>query len=274
MKRLDDEVLNAYADGELEVGERDRVAAALAQDPDARERLLLIRQVSLLGSTAVDQLSREPVPGAVRELVWPLNAAEKPATKVSAWGSLAAAAVAFLALGLGIGNWLATPAKAPAERLAALPVSWDQQAAWYHGLATDRESRLQPLPLDLEHSREAPLETSLAQRLERPIVVPDLSSEGLVLLGARLLGDQVRPLAQVFYRDPEERLVSLLLALDPRPDAAPIFRRLEDTPLLSWREAGQAFVLAGDGDGEQLRRLAILVRAQVGPGSSGKGWQR
>ncbi len=52
MTRLDDETLNAYADGELEADERARVEGALAGDPDARSRLEAIRRVSLLGRAA------------------------------------------------------------------------------------------------------------------------------------------------------------------------------------------------------------------------------
>jgi len=264
MTRLDDELLNAYADGELGGDERVRVEAALAQDPEARARLKAIRRISLIGRAAVDGLAREPVPDALRERVWPVERVSDSTGFGSRWTTAAWAAVIFLGLGLGIGSWLAPPVEVPMDRLTAQPVAWHQQAAWFHGLAAERHGRSQPLLLDLEHSETAPLEAGLTQRLERPMVVPDLSRYGLELLGARLLVERLRPLAQVFYRDPAGGLVSLLVALDTGADAPPRFQRVEQTPVLSWREGGTAFVLAGSGNPERLHGLAGVVREQTG----------
>ncbi len=263
MNGLDDETLNAYADGELDIDERARVEAALAKDPRVRARLEAIRRASLLGRAAVDGLARTGVPDAIRERVWPLERASSRAGFGPGWAAPAWAAVLFLSLGLGIGAWLARPGEAPMPELPMQPVAWHQQAAWYHGLAAERQARSQPLLLDLEHGEVALLEATLAQRLERGVTVPDLSRYGLELLGARLLVERLRPLAQVFYQEPAGGLVSLLLSLDTGPDAPPRFQRVGETPVLSWREDGTAYVLAGDAGRERLHGLATVVLEQT-----------
>lgn len=263
MMQLDDEVLNAYADGELDDDERIRLETALADDQAARERLAAIRRVTQLGRSAVAGLSREAVPDAVRERVWPVE----PVFGRSGFGPGLAATVwagaLLLALGLGIGTWLSRPVETPLPKLVAQPVSWDRQAAWYHDLAAERQTRSQPLLLDLEHSEQDSLEAALLKRLERAVAVPDLSDYGLDLLGARLLADRVRPLAQVFYRDQAEGLVSLLVALDTGPDAPPSYQQVGETPVLSWRAGNTAYVLAGDQDRERLHGLAGEVLKQT-----------
>lgn len=260
---LDDETLNAYADGELDADERARVEAALADDPNARARLEAIRRVSLLGRAAVDGLSRAGVPDAIRERVWPLERASGRAGFGPGWAAPAWAAVLFLSLGLGIGAWFTRTGEAPMPELAMQPVAWHPQAAWYHNLAAERQARSQPLLLDLEHSEVAPLEATLVKRLERGVTVPDLSRYGIELLGARLLVERLHPLVQVFYRDPADGLVSLLVALDTGPDAPPRFQWVGETPVLSWREGGTAYVLVGDGGRERLHGLAVVVLEQT-----------
>lgn len=263
MTQFDDELLNAYADGELDGEERAQVEAALDADPNARARLAAIRRVTALGRATVDELTRKAVPETLRERVWPLDRAFRSTAPFPSWSALGWAAVICLSLGLGIGGWLAAPTKAPLEQLTAQPAAWDQQAAWYHGLTADRHARSQSLPLDLEHSEETPLADSLAQRLKRPVVVPDLSSQGLELLGARLLVEDLRPLAQVYYRDQQDGLVSLLVALDGGSDSPPSYRQVNETPVLSWRDGGSAYVLAGAQSRQRLHGLAVKVREQV-----------
>jgi anti-sigma factor RsiW len=260
---LDEETLNAYADGELDDDECARVATALASDADARMRLAAIRRVSLLGRAAVEGIARDGVPDRLRERVWPLEPAPARAGLGPGWTAAAWSTALSLALGLGIGAWLMRPGEAPLPALAVEPVVWHQQAAWHHGLAAERQARLQPLSLDLEHRQAAPLQGALIERLGRPVVVPDLSGFGLDLVGARLLVERLQPLAQVFYQDPAGNLISLLVALDTGPDAPPRFQRVEQTPVLSWREGGTAYVLVGETGRERLQGLAIAVSEQT-----------
>jgi len=102
MTRLDDGVLMALADGELDAEARREVEAALAADPAARDRLAALRDSARLVLDAFDegQPLREPVP---RRLVAGILRSGGRRGGVARWA--AAAALAGLVVGFGAGQW-------------------------------------------------------------------------------------------------------------------------------------------------------------------------
>jgi len=69
MTRIDDDLLMAYADGELPPEEVSRIEALLARDPGARERVRLYRESAALARAAFAPTLEEPVPAALEERV-------------------------------------------------------------------------------------------------------------------------------------------------------------------------------------------------------------
>ncbi len=261
MMQLDDETLNAYLDGELDPVVRADVEAALARDAEARARLEALRRVSLLGRTAVDELSRLSVDESLQERVWPLPKPEPdcPAARTGRAMTILSGALVLL-LGMGLGAWLFPSSPRLAGEAAAVATAWPRQAAWFHHLAAERRTHARPLVLDVEGSEPARLQVELNRTLQQRVVVPDLSDLGLRPLGARLLVEQARPLAQIFYQDAGGNLVSLLVALDSGPDTRPRFERVDDGPATAqWRRANTRYVLVGEPERVRLQDLVPVV---------------
>ncbi|PWG62021.1 anti-sigma factor family protein [Spiribacter halobius] len=125
MTGIDDEMLSAYLDGELDAGTRERVEAALADDAGLRRRLEQLRRNDDLLCAAFDEVENTPVPERLQA------AARPPAAVIPLWRRVQApalAAAAALVLGLALGRLLA-PSAPEASPLAAGPVPVDSALA-------------------------------------------------------------------------------------------------------------------------------------------------
>jgi len=69
MKKLDDETLLAFADGELDSQQMEQVAAQLANDPEARETLRIFQESAALVKDAFAQPLHEPVPDRLLQTI-------------------------------------------------------------------------------------------------------------------------------------------------------------------------------------------------------------
>ena len=69
MKRLNEEILNAYADGALDDDARAEVEAQLEADAGARELLGKLRRANALAIEAYDGPMRGPQPQALLDLI-------------------------------------------------------------------------------------------------------------------------------------------------------------------------------------------------------------
>ncbi len=69
MTRIDDDLLMAYADGELPPEQVSRIEALLARDPEARKRVRLYRESAALARAAFAPTLEEPLPAALEERV-------------------------------------------------------------------------------------------------------------------------------------------------------------------------------------------------------------
>lgn len=115
MSGISDEMLMAYADGELDADARAAVDAYLANVPDAAERLRVFQSTGRVLSDLFDQPMREPVPQrlldaiATPENVVALTSAKRyrRLSAFGAWPTALAASVAILAVG-GSAYWLAS----------------------------------------------------------------------------------------------------------------------------------------------------------------------
>lgn len=125
MTGIDDEMLSAYLDGELDADARERVAAALADDAELRERLERLRRNDDLLRAAFDEVEAAPVPER-------LQAAARPQAQViplrRRFRAPVLAAAAALVLGLALGRLLA-PVAPEASPLAAGAIAADSPLA-------------------------------------------------------------------------------------------------------------------------------------------------
>ena len=101
---LDNQTLMAYVDGELDSGEVLRVEAALAADPEARQRVRALHHSSALARSAFNDIVREAVPARLTEAL-SAPAASRPGGGAQIFYALAAS-IALLAVGFGAGSYL------------------------------------------------------------------------------------------------------------------------------------------------------------------------
>ncbi len=147
--RIDEEILVAYVDGQLDAQEIARVEEALAGDAEARATVRGLREDAALLRAAFNAPLNEPVPARVLESIdraMTENAADggngAPARKVGGfapWPMAIAASIAVLAVALGGVNYLAN------QRVEQ---EIDQLRAAAEG---DRQARQQALAQALEN---------------------------------------------------------------------------------------------------------------------------
>jgi hypothetical protein len=109
MMERDDDLLMAYADGELDEVSRARVERALAEDPELRARLAQQQRLRATLAAHYGPAAEEEVPERLRAMLETNVVRFAPAGPRPLWQSLAALA-ATLVLGLALGRTLLAPA--------------------------------------------------------------------------------------------------------------------------------------------------------------------
>jgi anti-sigma factor RsiW len=107
----------------------------------------------------------------------------------------------------------------------------------------------------------------LTKRLGVPVKAPDLSRNGLHLVGGRLLAEREAPLALLMYEDDSGRRFTLLVEhiTEARPTA---FRYIEknDAGAFYWVDGEVGYALTGPADRAALLQVAETVYEQLNPG--------
>ena len=181
--------------------------------------------------------------------------------KRPAWLDYARAAV-FVAAGVAIGLALPLLRPAPANPAAAmtpLPI----RAARAH-LVYSPEVRH---PVEVEAKEQDHLVKWLSKRLEMPLKVPVLSSEGFELLGGRLLPGNDGPVAQFMYQDATGKRLTLYVTRPHKGDEITAFRFAQEgrVSVFYWIDRDSGYALSGELDRTQLARVASSVYRQLEP---------
>jgi anti-sigma factor RsiW len=181
--------------------------------------------------------------------------------KRPAWLDYARAAV-FVAVGIGIGMsipWMRPAPQAAAVAITPLPV----RAARAH-LVYSPEVRH---PVEVEAKEQDHLVKWLSKRLDLPLKVPVLSTEGFELLGGRLLPGNDGPVAQFMYQDPTGKRLTLYVTRPHKGDEITAFRFAQEgrVSVFYWIDRDCGYALSGELDKPQLSRVATLVYRQLEP---------
>lgn len=273
--------LVAYVDGELSAAEMGRVEALLADDPKARQLRDVLRGQSETLKGLHKAIVEQPVPAnlveAIRGRAHDTGSASRraanesssdirrPAAVVSSSAAgtggsrarlwLVAASVAFLVVGAA-GGFIA------GGRYGVVPSAqndWLSQVAAYHGIYAKEKRHLVEVSAD-----ETPhIEAWLGKRLGRTLVVPDLSSSGAEFKGARLLGVNGNPVAQLIYQLPGGEPFALCVMPSGKGELAPVSARRADLNMVEWRQDGYAYVVVGWEDDSALRSFAEPARESL-----------
>jgi anti-sigma factor RsiW len=246
MSRPNDDRLIAYLDGELDDSERAEITLWLERDADVRERAAELAESAALLRTAFDEVLREPVPerlvaaargetGQVVDLAAARQTRRKGLVVDRRWwiGAAAAAAVAGLAIGVGIGPDVRTPPVANNAAPNAEPIADafpDNIAGYYKRLVTVN-----------------PAESAPFDKLPQNFPLPNLKPWGLEYKGARFFMVEGQPAMQLLYTTDNKSLgpVIIVVASSAKPDAGVDFKQSGDVNVLRWRHHGRSYAIAG-----------------------------
>ncbi len=243
------EELVAHADGRLDAERAAAVAAWLRDNPDAAQMVETWRVQADLLRAVLDPVLQEPVPPPL------LKAARQRRPRFLRRIAVpAAAAVAGIAIGLG-GGWMLWARSAPA-------LAWQMAEV---GLSAHEVYAAEVRhPVEVWQDDEAHLVSWLSKRIDNPVKPPDLTSDGLKLLGGRVVPEDGRPAALLMYEGADGERYSLLISRAPRP-ATTGLRYAEGSAAgaFYWLDGKVGYVLSGPDNRERLRALTQAVYDQL-----------
>ena len=254
--------LVAFLDGELSPADRARVARHLAEDPQARERLMLLEAGGLALRDAFDALLVEAPQAMLSQLPGP-PARSRPLRARGPWlqGAMAiAAAVVLFCSGIAVDRlWPGSHAGHEIGSSAASTEDWRQAVAEYLTLYSGET--LASIP-DSEDMRSRELAT-VATRVGVPLSLRQVSLPGLDFKRAQLLEYDGKPLGQLAYLDPQGGPTFLCIMADGQADAPRRTERREGFNVVFWSRGGRAFMLIGPGAATTLQSLAGALQDRI-----------
>lgn len=287
--RPDDELLSAWLDRELDETTGLRVQAWLQQHPEdaARVRLWAADRDAL--RSRLDAELDAPLPPVWRERVFaePGGDAALPATgrarPGAGWWASAAVVALATAMAGGAGGWwwarhdapasLALQQPRPAGGGATLAAdAWPRFAASAHAVYVPE--RRHPVEVAVEgdeaaqRAQEAHLSGWLTKRLDVPVKLFDLRSQGYRLVGGRLLPEGSGPCAQLMYEDEAGQRVTVYLrragagAAAASTPAAFRYETVQGLSLFYWVEGATGYALVGPLPRDRLLALAEAIAHQ------------
>jgi anti-sigma factor RsiW len=250
---VDEALLRAYVDGELDAATRQQVEVALAHSAELQAQVEALRASCLPYRAAFDAQDLPPLPQdlqrqaaalvAVAATSTPTAAAAPPRRHAIGWG---AAVAASFAAGLLVPwrDWRAAP--------AAEDAPWLRAIASYHALYV-RETVDQQAD---SPSRLRELLSGFDERQRASLHVPDLSAVGLQFKRVQRLGFGAMPLIQMVFLPARGRPAALCMLPSSRPDITPAVQRLDGLAVASWTRERLAHVLVADLDEAHVLSLA------------------
>jgi anti-sigma factor RsiW len=265
MTRVDDEMLMAYVDGEIDAATARRIERAIASDPKMAERARLFRDSAMLLRGAYADALHEKVPerlvatirsGPARkaEIVTPPR--RRQVRQFIGWA--VAASLAALVVGSGSTYLYMTEEAANVEEDVQATASdrWLDHVVGFYDVYEGARTKENHLLVDFKADDIPKLKQWFGARLNRNLSVPDLSTLGFQPQGGRLLIINGRPAAQLLYMSDRGELVGLVIAFTPQNHHDISAVRRHNVNVVYWRNAGYAYALVGTIEPDRLRKLA------------------
>lgn len=260
MVRIDDMLLMAYVDGELDAATAREIETALAGDPSMASRLAAFRgSAAAVRAAFADAMHEDPPERLIRALggvtapgaVVPFR--PRQARRVVGWAMAASVA----ALVLGSGGLLYTGQITPPEGLQfASSDRWLDHVAAFYDVYARTKIEEERLLVDFNADDIPELGNWFGARLGRSLAVPDLTAKGFHIQGGRLLIISGKPAAQFLYYSESGDLVGLVIAIHDGSDLQARHDRRKESNIVHWRKGGYAYALVGKIDPQTLQSLA------------------
>ncbi len=250
---VSEEELHAWIDGQLEPERRSAVHRYLQEQPDVAHRVTAWRDQREALRAAFSSVAAEPIPprlGLERLLQ------ERLAQRRLPWRAAASVLLAF-ALG-GAGGWFLHGGEPPPAAAITLMA---QQAVANHVVYTADRRR----PTELGAQQRDDLARWVSTRLNHQVAPPDLSADGYSYMGGRLAATSDGPAGLFMYDSPQgARLTVFVLPLNAEASMPIQQVDFEQVDGFAWIEKGIGYTVVGKLPPSELRRVAELVRQQLG----------
>lgn len=246
-----EEEIQALVDGRLDPDRRVEVETWLAANPEEAARVDALRAIGDAAEDAYGPLLERPVPDRLRETV------ARARTSTPAWHL--AAAVALLVIG-GAGGWFANENLGPQVAGEAVLTRGAVHAyRTYEGEVRHA--------VEVPAREEAHLLAWLSNRLNAPLVAPNLDSEGYRFVGGRLLpASDTGPAAQFMYESESGARLTLYVEQNPEQNETAFrFTEYDGVPAFWWKDGPLAYVLIGRSERDELLSLAQVTYGQLNP---------
>jgi anti-sigma factor RsiW len=248
-----EEELHAWVDGQLEPEREAAIVHYLQEQPEIARRVAGWREQREGLRAALASVANEPVParlGLERVIQAKLR---------RRWLPWPAAAAVLLAFGLGgAGGWFlngSRPQSAPTLALLA------QQAVANHVVYTADKRR----PTELGAQQRDDLARWVSNRLNHQVAPPDLSADGYNYMGGRLAATPDGPAGLFMYDDPHGvRITVFVLPLNSAASAPIQHVDFAHVDGCAWIDKSVGYTVVGNLPPPELRRIAELVRHQLG----------
>ena len=246
--------LHAYVDGELSPARRAEVEAHLRTDPEAARAVEEYRLINNGLRQLYDPVLEEPIPTQ-------LTSPRPLRRRLFA----VAAAVAWMSIGVAVG-WGLQPGGL--VEVAEQPRQWDmlqpnlvQPAAFAHTVYTPEIRH----PVEVTAGNEQHLVAWLSKRLHTEISAPDLTSQGYMLVGGRLLPSTNRMAAQFMYERKDGLRTTLYVRHGMWENETTAFRfgREGSLGVFYWIDGPLGYALTGDLERGELQSLSEAVYDQL-----------
>lgn len=261
---LTDDELHALADGQGALDELAALRLRLADDPDAQARLAQWQHQRDRLHRLHTQVLSEAVPTALSQAAQAGNIMRTTGHPGWRYGGMAAGVV--LAFGAG---WLANTSwqdmrahesTVPGMARAQPEREFVHQAVLAHAVYAPEIRH----PVEVSAQEQTHLVQWLSKRLDKPLKVPDLTSQGFNLVGGRLLPGEAGARAQFMFQDAAGQRVTLYLGAMDKAAAGTSsketgfrFEAQATIPSFYWVDQGFGYALAG-----QLPRASLMQLAQ------------
>ncbi|MBK9443285.1 MAG: anti-sigma factor [Comamonadaceae bacterium] len=265
---LTDDELHALADAQGSPETLEALRSRLADDPQAKQRLLQWQRQRDALRGLYTQVLQEAVPTMLSQAVG-LATSTTPSYARWRYGGLAATVLmAFWAGWFANAQWPGSPWHNNAPSMAYVQLERDflRQAGLAHRVYVPEVRH----PVEVTATEQAHLVQWLSKRLGKPLKVPDLSTYGFELVGGRLLPGEAGARALFMFQNTAGNRVTLYLgAVDAQAtnlsDKETGFRfdSQAGIPSFYWIDQGFGYALAGQLSRESLMKLADLVYRQL-----------
>ena len=259
---ISEDDLHAYVDGQLSNKQRERIAAYLAEHPEAAERVRSYQEQNHMLKSRFSSVLNEAMPPALGALA---NAPQHPGRKVFSpvlqrWSLQRIAAGIMVVAASASGGWLANDHFRPPASLASLP-SLPRQAAIAHVVYSPDVKR--PVEIGAEH--EDQLVAWLSKRLGTAMSPPKLAALGYELIGGRLLPGNNGPVAQFMYHDASGQRLTLYVNNENTTNTDTAFRFAQEGPVsvFYWIDGKLGYALSAGIEKKELAKVAAAVYAQL-----------